>query len=108
MKTIVLIAADSIRGLLHQRLLLGLMLASLGLTIFFSMALSRARKNITTSFSDSQLDTNMSTVTNRMGEAERRQFRESMEMASSSFQAFFTGSLRLAAAWWRSLSSAPP
>lgn len=91
MKTIVLIAADSIRGLLHQRLLLGLMLASLGLTVFFSVALSRARKNITTSFSDDQLDTNMSTVTNRMSEAERRQFRESMEEASSTFQAFFYG-----------------
>ena len=47
MKTIFLIATDSIRALLHQRLLLGLMLASLALTIFFSITMSSARKNIT-------------------------------------------------------------
>ncbi|HVM62678.1 MAG TPA: ABC transporter permease subunit [Verrucomicrobiae bacterium] len=89
MKTISLIAADSIRGLLHQRLLLGLMLACLGLTVFFSIALAKTRKNITSSFSDGKGGANMSTVTNRMSETEQRQFRESMENASSMMQAFF-------------------
>ena len=49
MKTIFLIATDSIRALLHQRLLLGLMLASLALTIFFSIIMSKERKQITES-----------------------------------------------------------
>ena len=91
MKTTLLIATDSIRALLHQRLLLGLMLASLGLTIFFSITLAAARKNITRSFGEDGVSTNSLTATNRMSEAEQRQFRESMEMASSGIQAGFYG-----------------
>jgi ABC-type transport system involved in multi-copper enzyme maturation permease subunit len=87
-KTIILIAADSIRALLHQRLLLGLMLASLALIVFFSVTLSAARLNITESYS-AQADTNSVMATNGMGEVEQRRFRESMEMASSSIQAVF-------------------
>jgi len=90
MKTIFLIATDSIRGLLHQRLLLGLMLASLAITIVFSVLLSNARKGISRNFSDDQ-SSNYMTATNQLSEAERRQFRESMEMASSGFQAAFYG-----------------
>ena len=91
MKTILLIAADSIRALLHQRLLLGLMLASLALTVFFSITLTTARKSISRSFSDDEASTNSIAATNRMSEAEQRQFRESMEMASSGIQAGFYG-----------------
>jgi len=89
MKTISLIATDSIRALLHQRLLLGLMLASLALTIFFSITMSAARKNITNSFSDDQMTNNSFMGTNRMSEVDRRKFRESMESASTTIQAMF-------------------
>jgi ABC-type transport system involved in multi-copper enzyme maturation permease subunit len=89
MKTIFLIATDSIRALLHQRLLLGLMLASLALTIFFSITMSSARKNITKSFSDDQMTNNSFMGTNQMSEVDRRKFRESMESASTTLQAMF-------------------
>ena len=91
MKTVFLVAADSIRGLLHQRLLLGLMLASLALTIFFSITLASARKNITQSFSDDQMATNSFMGTNQMSQTDRRKFSEQMDMASSSIQAGFYG-----------------
>jgi ABC-type transport system involved in multi-copper enzyme maturation permease subunit len=90
-KTTLLIATDSIRALLHQRLLLGLMLASLALTVFFSITLGAARKNISRSFSDDQVFTNSITATNQMSQAEHRRFRDSMEMASTSIQAGFYG-----------------
>ena len=86
MKTILLIATDSIRSLLHQRLLLALMLASLALTIFFCVILSHARKNISSSFSEERAD-NYTTVTNHMSVAEQRRFRESMESMTSTIQA---------------------
>jgi ABC-type transport system involved in multi-copper enzyme maturation permease subunit len=89
MKTTLLIAVDSIRALLHQRLLLGLMLASLALTVVFSMLLSNARQNISRNFSDDQPSSNYFTVTNRMSAAEQRRFRESMDEASSMMQAGF-------------------
>jgi ABC-type transport system involved in multi-copper enzyme maturation permease subunit len=88
-KTTLLIAADSIRALLHQRLLLALMLASLALTVFFSITLSGARKNISRSFSDDQVFTNSITATNQMSQADQRRFRESMESASTYIQAAF-------------------
>ena len=89
MKTIFLIATDSIRALLHQRLLLGLMLASLALTIFFSITMTSARKNITAQFDDDQIATNSVMGTNKMSETERRKFQESMESASTTIQAMF-------------------
>jgi len=88
-KTISLIAADSIRALLHQRLLWGLMLASLALTIFFSITLASTRKNITKSFSDDQMATN--SFTKQMNPTDQRKFREQMDTASSTLQAFFYG-----------------
>jgi ABC-type transport system involved in multi-copper enzyme maturation permease subunit len=104
MKIIWHIAADSIRSLLHQRLLVGLMLATLALTIFFSIIMSKERTQITAQFSN---ETNTNSVvatngvnaagkrdihasaTNGMSEADQRKFRESMENASSSIQAMF-------------------
>jgi ABC-type transport system involved in multi-copper enzyme maturation permease subunit len=95
MKTILLIATDSIRALLHQRLLLGLMLASLALTIVFSVLLSAERKNITQTYSSESTNSvtanNAYSVTNGMSAADQRRFRESMEDASSTFQAGFYG-----------------
>ena len=44
MSTVLLIAGDSIRALLHQRLLVALMLVTLGLTIFFSVLLTEAKE----------------------------------------------------------------
>jgi ABC-type transport system involved in multi-copper enzyme maturation permease subunit len=88
MKIILLIASDSIRALLHQRLLLGLMIASLALTIFFSITLSLMRQNITRSFSDDRSTTTLSATT-QMSETEKRKFHARMEMASSSMQAGF-------------------
>lgn len=106
MKIIWHIAADSIRSLLHQRLLMGLMLATLALTIFFSITMSSARTHITEQYSDDTVTdvvtttTNLnatnqralnlhSSPTNGMSEAEQRQFRESMDNVSTSIQAFF-------------------
>lgn len=103
MKIIWIIAADSIRSLLHQRLLLGLMLATLALTIFFSFTMSKARTHITEQFEvDSSVTTSNGVVvsnqvasgfhtsaTNGMSEEDQRRFRDSMEQASSSIQAFF-------------------
>lgn len=90
MKTIIVIASDSIRALLHQKLLIGLMLGSLAVTMFFSISLSSARVHIVESYSDEKGNSSNS-VTNGMSEAEQRQFRESMETASSSIQAMFYG-----------------
>ena len=91
MKTIFLIAADGIYALLHQRLLLGLMLASLALTIFFSVTLSNVRTNITASFSDDRVMTNSYMGTNQMSQTEQRKFREKMASASSGILAGFYG-----------------
>src|SRR6185312_7480427 len=96
MRTVILIAKDNIRALLHQRLLVGLMLASLALIVVFSIILSSARKNIERSYSDdatvSTTATNHSefaSTTNSLSEKDRRQLRESMDQASSYTQAFF-------------------
>jgi ABC-type transport system involved in multi-copper enzyme maturation permease subunit len=88
MKTILLIAADSIRALLHKRLLVGLMVASVALTIGFSVMYSNVRTQMMASYADSA-DVNMEKVTKDMTEAEKRQFKESMEEASFGFQTFF-------------------
>jgi ABC-type transport system involved in multi-copper enzyme maturation permease subunit len=51
-KTTLLVAADSIRALLHQRLLLGLMLIALALIAIFSVVLFGERKAATKAFSN--------------------------------------------------------
>ena len=43
MRAVLLIAADSIRALLHQRLLVALMLVTLGLTVVFSVLFTEAK-----------------------------------------------------------------
>jgi ABC-type transport system involved in multi-copper enzyme maturation permease subunit len=86
-KTIWNIAVDSLRALLHQRLLLGLMLASLGMIIFFAVTLGAARKNIRTNYEVDETSTNIAfppSITNKMNEADQRKFREQMDSASSS------------------------
>jgi ABC-type transport system involved in multi-copper enzyme maturation permease subunit len=90
-KTILLIAADGIRELIHQRLLVGLMLASLALTIAFSVFLNSTRKHITESFSEERMATESYQGSEPMSESDRRKLREQMETASSAFQAGFYG-----------------
>ena len=75
MKTILLIATDGIRALIHQRLLLALMLASLALTIAFSVMMTSARKNVTDSFSDERAASELSKGSEQMSETDRRKLR---------------------------------
>jgi hypothetical protein len=46
MRETLLIAADSIRALLHQRLLVALMLVMLGLTAAFSVAVTEMKQSV--------------------------------------------------------------
>jgi ABC-type transport system involved in multi-copper enzyme maturation permease subunit len=90
MNTVLLIARDSIRFLLHQRLLLGLMLLSLVMTIFFSVIMSRTRASITSQYAnaDTALPTNSPAFSN-MSDADRRKMNEAMEQGMSAIQGFF-------------------
>jgi ABC-type transport system involved in multi-copper enzyme maturation permease subunit len=88
MKIILLIARDSIRALLHQRLLVGLMLASLVMTIFFSFAMSRTRQNITSQYAVSDAQTN-SPMFSKMSEDDRKKMNEAMEQGMTMIQGFF-------------------
>jgi ABC-type transport system involved in multi-copper enzyme maturation permease subunit len=90
-KTILLIAADGMRALIHQRLLVGLMLASLALTVAFSVFLNSARKNVTESFSQDRIAADSYKGKEPLSESERRKVREQMEGLSSTFQAGFYG-----------------
>jgi ABC-type transport system involved in multi-copper enzyme maturation permease subunit len=89
LKTILLIASDGVRALLHQRLLVGLMLASVALTIAFSVLLSNTREHITESFSEEHAAANEENPNQHMSEADQRKLREQMELTSSFFQAGF-------------------
>jgi ABC-type transport system involved in multi-copper enzyme maturation permease subunit len=85
-KIIALIAGDSIRSLLHQRFLVGLMIATIALTVGISGMFSSMRTNISGSFGD-----RIATEGDRkqMTEKERRQFNEAIEHASFGFQTAF-------------------
>jgi len=91
MKIIFLVAADSIRALLHQKLLLGLMLVSLALTIFFSITMASIRHNITASFADEETSTNVFAGTSHMSATEQKKFREQMDQGSAYVQGAFYG-----------------
>ena len=88
MKCILLLARDSVRALLHQRLLIGLMLVSLAMTIFFSVVMSRTRQTITNQFADSEVRTN-SPVFQKMSQEDRKRMDEAMEQGASMIQGFF-------------------
>ena len=88
MNIIFLVARDSIRALLHQRLLVGLMLVSLIMTIFFSVIMSRTRANITSQFIDSDAQTN-SPAFQKMSEEDRKKMNEAMEQGESVIQGIF-------------------
>jgi Cu-processing system permease protein len=88
MSVIFLIARDSIRALLHQRLLIGLMLVSLAMTVFFSAIMSRTRENITSQFDVSSAETN-SPVFQKMNDEDKKKMSEAMEQGASAIQGFF-------------------
>ena len=88
MKIVLILARDSIRALLHQRLVTGLMLVSLILTIFFSVIMSRTRENITNEFNYDDTQTNMPGV-QKMSEADRKKMSEAMEKGETAIQGFF-------------------
>jgi ABC-type transport system involved in multi-copper enzyme maturation permease subunit len=88
MNIVLLIARDSIRALLHQRLLIGLMLVSLVMTIFFSFVMNQTRKNITSQYVDSDFQTN-SPAFAQMSDEDRKKMNEAMEQGMSAVQAFF-------------------
>jgi len=89
MRIVVLIAMDGIRALIHQRLLVALMLASLAGTVAFSVFLSSAREHVTQSFSEERRATEPTQGDRHLSEAEQRKFREQMEGMSSFVQAGF-------------------
>jgi Cu-processing system permease protein len=88
MNIIFLIARDSVRALLHQRLLIALMLVSLAMTVFFSFAMSETRKNITSQFADSDAQTNSPAFKN-MSEQDRKRMNETMDQGVSAIEGFF-------------------
>jgi Cu-processing system permease protein len=88
MNIVLLIARDSIRGLLHQRLLIGLMLISLAMTIFFSVLMNSTRKNITSQYADADIQTN-SPAFSKMSDEDRKKMNEAMEQGMSVIQGFF-------------------
>lgn len=84
MRIMLLIAADSIRALMHQRLLVALMLLTLILTILFSVALTNAEEMILRS-----AETRAATNDSGMDEADLESAREEMALAGSFFLAAF-------------------
>ncbi len=88
MKIIFLIARDSIRGLLHQRLLIALMLVSLAMTIFFSFVMKETRENISDRFMDAGTTTNSPAYKN-LSEEDRKRMSETMEQGVSAIEGFF-------------------
>jgi len=111
MRTTLLIAADSIRALLRQRLLLGLMLAALALIAIFSAALISQRKMMTLAAVDRSAanETNNESVAGKteakspasrarpkssqafssLSKEDRQKLTEQMDQVSSMFQATF-------------------
>jgi ABC-type transport system involved in multi-copper enzyme maturation permease subunit len=88
MNIIFLIARDSIRCLLHQRLLIGLMLVSFAMTIFFSVIMSRTRTAIANNYSFEDMETN-SPAFQKMSETDRKKMNEAMEQGAATVQGFF-------------------
>jgi ABC-type transport system involved in multi-copper enzyme maturation permease subunit len=88
MNVIFLIARDSMRALLHQRLLIGLMLVSFAMTVFFSVIMSRTRENITSQFDNSSAETN-SPAFQKMSQEDKKKMNEAMEQGASFIQGSF-------------------
>ncbi|HUA66488.1 MAG TPA: ABC transporter permease subunit [Alphaproteobacteria bacterium] len=87
MNVIFLIARDSIRALLHQRLLIALILVSLGLTVVSTIIMNFQRRQINDEFLDGA-DMNSPAFKN-MSEEDKRRMQETMEQSMSTIEAFF-------------------
>lgn len=87
MNVILLIARDSIRGLLHQRLLIALILASLAMTVVMSLLMNTERRSIDAEYLDGA-DTS-SSFYKSMSEEDKRRMQEAMEQGVSTVEAFF-------------------
>jgi len=88
MNAIFLIARDSVRALLHQRLLIALMLVSLAATIVFSFLTREVRQNVSSQFVDDSAPTN-SPVYQKMSDSDRKKMNEMMEQSMSAVEGFF-------------------
>jgi ABC-type transport system involved in multi-copper enzyme maturation permease subunit len=88
MNAIFLIARDSIRALLHQRLLIALMLVSLAATVVFSFLAREVRQNVSSQFVDDSVQTN-SPVYQKMSADDRKKMDDAMEQGMSEVQSFF-------------------
>jgi ABC-type transport system involved in multi-copper enzyme maturation permease subunit len=88
MNAIFLIARDSIRALLHQRLLIALMLVSLAATVVFSFLAREVRQNVSSQFTDDNVPTN-SPVYQKMSAADQKKMSEAMEQGMSTVQGLF-------------------
>lgn len=84
MNPTLLVAVDSIRALLHRRLLVALMLALLGLTAVFSVTVTKVKKSI---LEASELAAGMKD--GELSEAEQEQARQGIDQAGSFFLAGF-------------------
>jgi len=85
MNAVLLIAGDSIRALLHQRLLVALMLVTLGLTVLFSVLLTEAKE-----WFAQNLDSSAALDQSGQPDAENLdQMRTGMDVAGSFFLAGF-------------------
>jgi ABC-type transport system involved in multi-copper enzyme maturation permease subunit len=96
-RTILLIAADSVRALLHQRLLLGLMLVALAMIAIFSSALIGQRKVMTrTALDQSAANAPSARDAGRppgdashMSKEEQQKLATNLDQMSAMFQAVF-------------------
>ncbi len=84
MTAVLLIAADSIRALLHKRLLVALMLVTLGLTVVFSVLLTEAKERMF-QIPEEAFEANESGP----DEADLEAMRQNMDMVGSTFLAAF-------------------
>ena len=87
MKALLLIAGDSVRALLHRRLLLALMIASLAVTVAFSVMFARTTIDLK-GFPDQPRTSTPGGGKDR-SDAERRRMRDPLEQASLGFQTAF-------------------
>ena len=87
MNVIFLIARDSIRALLHQRLLIALILVSLAMTVVMSLLMNTERRSIDAAYSDGADTT--SAFYKSMSEEDKRKMQEAMEQGVSTVESFF-------------------
>ena len=71
MKTTLYIASDSIKALLHKRLLMAVILASIGLTSIFSVGLGKFQKEVLQLLSSDQMMLDESEVNAQQGNVQR-------------------------------------